>query len=198
MSPDQRDAPTIVLVRHGATEWSVSGRHTSHTDVPLTADGRRDAEKLRPRLAGRHFALVLSSPLSRARETAELAGLGDQVEADDDLEEFDYGDYEGRTTAEIREQRPGWDVWRDDSPGGETPPQVGVRADRVIARALAAHGDVALFAHGHLLRVLGARWIGVEAVHGGNLGLSTGAVCELGFERERRAIWHWNDTSHLA
>jgi probable phosphoglycerate mutase len=197
VSPSQRDAPTVVLVRHSATEWSASGQHTSRTDVPLTDQGRRDAERLRPRLAGRDFALVLSSPLSRARETAELAGLGDRAELDEDLREFDYGEYEGRTTAEIREERPGWDVWRDDSPGGETPADVGRRADRVIERALAAGGDVALFAHGHVLRVLGARWIGDDAAQGGSLGLSTGALCELGFERERRAIWLWNDTRHL-
>ncbi len=198
MNPAQRDSPTIVLVRHGATEWSASGQHTSHTDVPLTDAGRRDAERLGSRLAGHDFALVLTSPMSRARETAALAGLGERAEIDDDLREFDYGDYDGRTTAEIREERPGWEVWRDDSPGGETPAQVGVRADRAIERALAAGGDVALFAHGHLLRVLGARWMGIDAARGGNLGLSTGAVCELGFERERRAIWLWNDTSHLA
>jgi broad specificity phosphatase PhoE len=193
----QRDTPTIVLVRHGQTEWSASGRHTSRTDVPLTEEGRARAARLRDRLAGFDFALVLTSPLSRARETAALAGFGDRAEVDEDLREFDYGDYEGRTTAEIREERPGWDVWRDDSPGGETPDQVGARADRVIARALAAGGDVALFAHGHLLRVLGARWMEAPAVRGGNLGLSTGAVCELGFERERRAIWLWNDTTRL-
>jgi broad specificity phosphatase PhoE len=197
VSPSQRDKPTIVLVRHGATEWSASGQHTSRTDVPLTDEGRAGAAKLRERLAGFDFALVLTSPMSRARQTAELAGLGHVAQIDEDLHEFDYGDYEGRTTAEIREERPGWDVWRDDSPGGETPDQVGVRADRVIERALAAGGDVALFAHGHLLRVLGARWIEDPAVKGGNLGLSTGAVCELGFERERRAIWLWNDTTHL-
>lgn len=197
MSPSSRAGHTVVLVRHGATEWSVSGQHTSRTDVPLTEEGRRDAECLRPRLAGRRFALVLTSPLSRARDTAELAGLGPQAQLDDDLRELDYGEYEGRTTAEIREERRGWDVWRDDSPGGETPADAGRRADRVIARALEADGDVALFGHGHLMRILGARWIGLPAAAGGNLGLSTGALCELGFERERRAIWAWNDTRHL-
>jgi broad specificity phosphatase PhoE len=189
--------PTIVLVRHGATEWSASGKHTSHTDVPLTEEGRRDAERLRPRLARYDFALVLTSPLSRARDTAELAGLGDRAEIDDDLRELDYGSYDGRTTAEIREERPGWDVFHDDSPGGETPDEGGVRVDRVIERALAADGDVALFAHGHVLRILGARWMEIAAVHGDALALSTGAVCELGFERERRVIWRWNDTTHL-
>jgi broad specificity phosphatase PhoE len=186
------DGPTIVLVRHGATEWSVAGKHTGRTDVPLTDDGRRDAERLRERLAGRAFALVLSSPLARARETAERAGLGDRAQIDDDLREFDYGEYEGRTTPEIREERPGWSVWRDGAPGGERPDDVGQRADRVIARVLEAGGDVAVFAHGHLLRVLGARWIELPAAYGGHMALSTGAVCELGYERERRAIWLWN------
>jgi broad specificity phosphatase PhoE len=186
------DGPTIVLVRHGATEWSVAGKHTGRTDVPLTDDGRRDADRLRERLAGRPFALVLSSPLARARETAERAGLGDRAQIDDDLREFDYGEYEGRTTPEIREERPGWSVWRDGAPGGERPDDVGERADRVIGRVLEAGGDVAVFAHGHLLRVLGARWIELPAAYGGSMALSTGAVCELGYERERRAIWLWN------
>ena len=195
MSSSGHAGVRVVLVRHGATEWSESGKHTSHTDVPLTEEGRRVARALRPRLAGREFALVLTSPRSRARETCELAGLGDRAEVDEDLVEFDYGIYEGRTTAEIRQERPGWDVWFDDSPGGETPDAVGRRADRVIERALRAGGDVALFAHGHLLRVLGSRWIGQPALVGGSLALSTGALCELGFERERRVIWVWNDTS---
>jgi broad specificity phosphatase PhoE len=185
----------LLLIRHGETEWSASGRHTSVTDVPLLEAGRRDASLLRGRLAGRSFALVLSSPRARARETAALAGL--QAEVDEDLAEFDYGEYEGRTTPEIREERPGWSVWADGAPGGETADQVGVRADRVVERALAADGDVALFAHGHLLRVLAARWIGLPAVWGGQLGLHTGSISELGFERERRVIWLWNDTSHL-
>jgi len=188
---------SIVLVRHGETEWSATGKHTSVTDVPLLESGRRDAEALRDHLAGREFALVLTSPRARARDTAELAGFGDRAEVEDDLVEVDYGDYEGLTTPEIRETVPGWTVWEHGSPGGETVDDVGRRADRVIERALAAGGDVALFAHGHLLRVLGARWMEDPAVKGGNLGLSTGAVCELGFERERRAIWLWNDTTHL-
>lgn len=183
--------PTVVLIRHGETEWSASGKHTSVTDVPLTPAGRRAAERLRERLAGRAFSLVLTSPRARARETCALAGLDGEV--DEDLAELGYGEYEGRTTPEIREERPGWSVWRDGSPGGETVDAAGERADRVIARALAAGGDVALFAHGHLLRILGARWIGLPAAMGGHLALSTGAVCELGFERERRALWLWND-----
>jgi broad specificity phosphatase PhoE len=187
----------LVLVRHGETEWSASGKHTSVTDVPLLESGRRDAERLGERLAGRSFALVLTSPRTRARETCARAGFGAVAQVDEDLAEFVYGEYEGRTTPEIREERPGWSVWRDGAPGGETAEQVGVRADRVIERALAAGGDVALFAHGHLLRVLAARWIGLPATYGGHLALSTGALCQLGFERERRAIWRWNDTSHV-
>jgi broad specificity phosphatase PhoE len=191
------DGPTLVLVRHGETEWSASGRHTGSTDVPLAEDGRRHAARLRDRLAERDFALVLTSPLSRARETCELAGLGDRARVEPDLREFDYGEYEGLTTDEIREDRPAWSIWRDGSPGGETPDQVGERTDRVIARALEAGGDVAVFAHGHVLRVLGARWIELPGAYGGHLALSTAAVCELGYERERRTVWLWNDRSHL-
>jgi broad specificity phosphatase PhoE len=186
----------IVLIRHGETEWSASGRHTSFTDVPLTDAGRRAAEALGAHLGGRRFALVLRSPRERSRETCELAGYGGEAQVDDDLVEWDYGEYEGMTTPQIRESRPGWSVWTHDSPGGETAEQVGARADRVLARAVAADGDVALFAHGHYLRVLGARWIGLEPVGGANLGLDTAALCELGFERERHVIWLWNDTSH--
>jgi probable phosphoglycerate mutase len=192
------DGPTLVLVRHGPTEWSVSGRHTGSTDIPLTPDGRRAAERLRDRLARYDLALVLTSPLERARATAELAGLGDRAGAEPDLCEYDYGDYEGRTTDDIREEREGWYLWRDGVPGGETPAQVGERADRVIARALAAGGDVALFAHGHVLRALGARWVDLPVEYAGSLSLGTAAVCELGFERERRAIQLWNDQGHLA
>jgi probable phosphoglycerate mutase len=187
----------IVLVRHGPTEWSVSGRHTGTTDLPLTGDGRAAAERLRERLARYDFALVLSSPLARARDTAALAGLGDRAQLDEDLREYEYGDYEGLTTDEIRERRPGWYLWSDGAPGGETPEQVGARADRAIARALQADGDVALFAHGHILRTLGARWIELPASHAGHLALGTAAVCELGTEREQRVIRLWNDTAHL-
>jgi probable phosphoglycerate mutase len=188
----------IVLVRHGPTEWSVSGRHTGTTDLPLTDDGRTAAALLRDRLARYDFAAVLTSPLLRARETAELAGLGDRAEPDPDLREYDYGGYEGLTTDEIRERRPGWYLWRDGVPHGETPGHAGDRADRAIARAVEAGGDVALFAHGHILRVLGARWIELPASYAGQLALGTAAVCELGLERERRVIRLWNDTAHLA
>jgi broad specificity phosphatase PhoE len=186
----------IYLVRHGETEWAATGKHTSTTDVPLLDSGRRDAELLRERLERHDFELVLTSPRQRARVTAELAGLGDRLEVDEDLVEVDYGEYEGLTTPEIREHVPGWTVWENGSPGGETVDDVGVRADRVIERALAADGDVALFAHGHLLRILGARWIGLPAIYGGHLALSTGSLSTLGFERERRTISLWNDTSH--
>ncbi len=181
----------IVLVRHGETEWSRDKRHTGRTDLPLTAEGEAQARAAGERLAGRSFALVLASPLARARETARLAGL-DAAELDDDLMEWDYGEAEGRTTKEIREESPGWDVWRDGPTGGETADAVGARADRVIERALAADGDVALVAHGHLLRVLGARWLGQPATFGGALGLGTAAICELDHERDRRVILRWN------
>ena len=191
MAPDH---PSVVLIRHGETAWSRSGQHTSTTDVPLTDEGRRRARALGERLAGRSFALVLTSPMSRARETAALAGLGEQAEVTEDLHEVAYGSYEGRTTPEIREERPGWDLWADGTPDGEPLEAAGRRADRIIARALAAGGDVAIVAHGHILRVLGARWIALPATGGGRLALGTAAVCELGFERERRVITLWNRT----
>lgn len=183
-------------MRHGETEWSISGRHTGRTDIGLTDNGRRLAERLGARLARRAFSLVLTSPLKRASETAALAGFGHVAEAVDDLREFDYGRYEGLTTPAIRAERPGWDIWRDGCPGGESAAEVAVRVDRVIARALSADGDVACFAHGHLLRVLAARWIGLPGEAGGMLGLDTGAVSELGHERERRVLWLWNYTSY--
>jgi broad specificity phosphatase PhoE len=187
----------IVLVRHGETAWSEARKHTGRTDVPLTDEGRRKAATLRERLAGREFALVLTSPLARARETCSLAGLDGAASVDEDLREFDYGAYEGLTTSEIRRERPGWDFWLHDLPGGESHEQAGARADRVIERILAADGDAAVFAHGHILRILGARWLGLEPRGGGMLALSTAAVCELGFERERHVVWLWNDTGHL-
>jgi broad specificity phosphatase PhoE len=189
---------TVYLVRHGETEWSASGRHTSTTDLPLTDAGRAAAARLRPVFADADLALVLVSPRSRARDTAALAGLGDRAQIDEDLAEFAYGEYEGRTTADIRQERPGWNLWDDGAPGGETAADVGRRADRVIERVLAVDGDVALFAHGHVLRVVGARWIEQPPELGSRLALSTGTVCRLGFERETRVIWSWNDASHLA
>ncbi len=191
-----RTGPAVLLVRHGDTEWSRSGQHTSRTDLPLLDDGRPGAEALGRRLAARSFALVLTSPMTRARETARLAGLADAAEVTDDLVELGYGDYEGLTTAEIRADRPGWDLWTDGSPGGEPLAEAAARVDRVIARAVGADGDVALFAHGHILRVLGARWLGLPPETAGGLALSTAALCDLGYERERRVIWLWNDTSH--
>jgi probable phosphoglycerate mutase len=180
----------VWLLRHAETEWSRAGRHTGRTDVPLTAVGREAARALRARIEGHEFALVLCSPLSRARETAELAGLDFQLR--DDLVEFDYGEYEGITTALIRERQPDWTLWRDGSPGGETPDDVGRRVDRVIAEALRAAGDVALVAHGHVLRVLAARWLEQPAAFGGRLRLDTGTLSVLGFERETRVIHRWN------
>jgi broad specificity phosphatase PhoE len=191
-----RTGPAVLLVRHGDTEWSRSGQHTSRTDPPLLDDGRPGAEALGRRLAARRFALVLTSPMTRARETARLARLADDAEVTDDLVELGYGDYEGLTTAEIRADRPGWDLWTDGSPGGEPLAEAATRVDRVIERAVAAGGDVALFAHGHILRVLGARWLGLPPETAAGLALSTAALCDLGYERERRVIWLWNDTSH--
>jgi len=182
----------IVLVRHGETEWSASGRHTSFTDVPLTELGREQASALRARLAPMTFALVSSSPRRRACETCDLAGLGAQVKVDDDLAEWDYGEYEGRTTAEIRVDAPGWTIFTGDPPGGETAAQVGARADRVIARAAAADGPVALFSHGHFLRVLGARWVGLAVADGRLLGLDTATLSVLGHERDQRVLRTWN------
>jgi broad specificity phosphatase PhoE len=188
--------PVVMLVRHGETEWSRSGQHTSRTDLPLLDEGIRAAEALGRRLAGHEFALVLSSPMTRARETARLAGLGDELELTGDLHELGYGEYEGRTTADIRVERPGWDLWVDGAPGGEPLVDAAARADRVIARAEAAGGDVALFAHGHILRVVGARWLRLPPETGAGLALSTASLCILGHERERRVIRLWNDTGH--
>jgi broad specificity phosphatase PhoE len=182
----------LVLVRHGETEWSLNGRHTGTTDLPLTEAGEEQARSVIGRLAGCEFALVLTSPLQRARRTAELAGYGDRAEVDADLRERVYGDYEGLTTKEIRKTIPGWDVWRDEMLNGETLAQVGARADRVIERALGADGDTLVFAHSHLLRTLGARWIGLGPEGGGKLVLGTSAICTLGFERERRVLRRWN------
>jgi len=184
-------ATEIVLIRHGATEWSQNGRHTGRTDVPLTEEGRAAARALAPRVAQWQFALVLVSPLQRARETADLVGLGDPV-VDDDLREWDYGDYEGRTTEEIRESAPGWTIFTGSVPHGETAEQVGARADRVIARADAADGTVALVAHGHILRVLTARWCSLPPTDGAHLALDTSTLSVLGHERETKVVRRWN------
>ncbi len=188
----------ILLARHGATEWSASGKHTGHTDMPLTDDGRAQARALSPRLAGRSFELVLSSPLQRARESCELAGFGEQALLRDELKEWDYGAYEGLTTPQIREREPGWTVWTHPIVDGETVEQVGVRADRVISELAGASGDCVVFAHGHVLRVLGARWLGLPATDGALLALATATISVLGYERERRVVRLWNDGSHLA
>jgi broad specificity phosphatase PhoE len=181
------------LVRHGETEWSLSGAHTGRTDIPLTAAGREKAAAVGRYLAGRKFAGVLVSPLGRARETCRLAGY-ENAQIDADLSEWDYGDYEGRTTSQIQAERPGWTLWRDGVPNGETAAQVAARADSVIARALAIEGenDVILFAHGHILRVLAARWLGLPPQDGRLFALGTAAVSTLGYERETRVITRWN------
>ena len=182
----------VVLVRHGETEWSLGGRHTGRTDIPLTERGRLQAEAVGAALMGREFALVLTSPLGRAAETCRLAGFGDRAERRDELMEWDYGDYEGRTTPEIRVERPGWSLWRDGVPGGETSEEVGARVGRLIAEARSAPGDVLLFAHGHLLRVLTARWLGLEPAEGRLFALDPATLSILGYERETPVIRLWN------
>lgn len=181
------------VLRHGATEWSVDGRHTGRTDLPLSPAGRAQAEAVGRLLAGRPFARVLVSPLARAAATCVLAGYGDVAETDDDLAEWDYGGYEGITSQQIRQTVPGWTVWTGTCPDGETIDQVAARADRVIARALAADGDVALFAHGHILRVLTARWCQLDAIEGRRFPIDTGTVNVLGWEHEYPVIQRWND-----
>jgi probable phosphoglycerate mutase len=187
----------IFLIRHGATEWSVSGRHTGRTDLPLTDEGRRQVERLRPRLAGERFDLVLVSPLERALETARLTGFEEIAEVDPDLMEWDYGAYDGQTAVEIRRERPGWTPWHGGFPGGETLEQVAARAERVLHRLGAAAGDVALFAHGHILRVITARWLEQPPLEGSRYHLSTGSLSTLGWERETPVIERWNDSCHL-
>jgi len=184
--------PELWLIRHGETEWSASGAHTGRTDIPLTAGGRQQAEAIGRWLAGRDFSLVLASPLQRARETCLLAGYGVAAQIDPDLREWDYGDYEGLTTPEIQREIPGWSLWTDGPRNGETVAQVGARADAVIARAAAAAGDVALFAHGHLLRILAARWLGMAPSAGRLFALSTATVSTLGYEHQTRVIIRWN------
>ena len=182
----------VFAIRHGETEWSLGGQHTGTTDIPLTDKGRPLAERMRPALAREAFALVLSSPMQRSRETCALTGLGDKAVIDADLAEWNYGQYEGLTPRQIHERRPGWLIFRDGCPGGESPEQVGVRVDRVIERARAAQGDVALFAHGHVLRVLAARWIGQPAGSGQHFLLDTGTLCILGYYHDIPAVKAWN------
>lgn len=181
------------LVRHGETVWARDGRHTGRTDVPLTDVGRGQAMAVGRRLAGQRFTAVLSSPLSRALETARIAGFGDRVELSDDLMEWDYGADEGRTTAAIRRERPGWSIWEAGPKDGEMAAAVAARADRVIDRVLGGHGDVLCFAHGHLLRVLAARWLGLAAIDGRLFALSTATISVLGWERETAVIELWNE-----
>ena len=185
----------VVLVRHGDTEWSRARKHTGRTDVALTDTGMRQADALAAMLSGFDFARVLCSPRQRAVETCRRAGLLDRAEITDDAAEWDYGVYEGRTTAEIREEIPGWSVWTHDIIDGESIADVGARADRVIAAAVSVEGDVAVFGHAHLLRILAARWIGVAAVYGKSFILDTASVSVLSFEREERVVDRWNQTS---
>lgn len=182
----------ILLVRHGQTEWSANGRHTSRTDLPLTDEGRARARVLGAELKGRPFSLVLCSPLRRARETCELAGFGDVAVITDDLREWDYGDYEGLTTPEIHERNPGWNLWLDGCPRGERPDDVAARADRSLARLCDADGDTVAFAHGHILRVTTARWLRMRAAEGARFALGAGAVGVLGYERQTEVLLHWN------
>jgi probable phosphoglycerate mutase len=189
----------VLLVRHGETEWSRDHRHTSVTDLALTHEGERQAKALAPVLARHRFAGVFSSPRQRARRTAELAGLT-VTAIDDDLAEWNYGEYEGRTTAQIRRSRPDWSLWTDGAPGGESPAQISARIDRLLdrVRPLVAAGDVALVGHGHALRVVGARWIGLPPSAGGLLHLDTATLSTLGHEHGREAIMHWNERITLS
>ena len=195
MNPDLSagDRPRLWLVRHGETEWSRLGRHTGLTDVPLTDLGREQALDVGRALASRPFEAVWSSPLSRALETARIAGFGDRAQTTDDLLEWDYGADEGRTTLDIRAERPGWTIWTDGPRAGEAAELVEARVDRVIERARAASGDSLFFAHGHVLRVLAARWLGLRAGDGRLLALSTATISILGWERETPVIERWND-----
>ncbi len=187
----RRSGPAVILVRHGETEWSRTGQHTGNVDIPLTEEGRAAAARLRPALAAWSFAHVLSSPLVRALETCRLSGLAEEPELVDDLREWHYGEDEGRTTAEIREERPGWTVW-DGPLGGETVDALAGRLDRVVARLRALDGPVAVVGHGHALRVLAARWLELAPLEGRRLVLDTGSISVLGWERETPALRSWN------
>ena len=185
-------AADVFLIRHGETEWSLNGRHTGVSDIPLTEKGREVARLWQPYATARKFALVLCSPLQRARQTCELAGLGAQAQVEADLREWNYGDYEGLTPQQIRATRPDWLIFRDGCPGGESPAQIGARVDRVIARIRSAPGDVVVFAHGHLLRVFAARWLGLPASGGGHFLLETATLCVLSSYHGVPAVRRWN------
>ena len=193
------ELPVVYLARHGETAWSLSGQHTGLTDLPLTERGEQDARRLGERLRGLTFARVLTSPLQRAARTCELAGFGSAAEVDRDLLEWNYGRYEGRTSADILAERPGWQLFRDGCPGGETPSLIGARADRVVSRVRAVQGNVLLFSSGHFLRVLAARWLGLEPGAGRYFLLSTASLSGLGYEynRSEPVIRLWNDTRHV-
>ena len=185
-------AHEIYIARHGATEWSKSGQHTSHTDLPLLPEGEEQARALGSKLSGGAFSLVLCSPLRRARDTCDLAGFGEVAEITEDLVEWDYGEYEGLTTPRIREANPSWSLWRDGCPGGEFPPQIGRRVDRVLERFAAVEGNVLAFAHGHVLRVLAARWLEMEVSAGARFKLEAGSLGILGHERDTTVIERWS------
>jgi broad specificity phosphatase PhoE len=185
----------IVLVRHGETGWTLSGQHTSRTDVPLTDRGRQQAAQLASRLTGRDFTLVLTSPMSRATDTCALAGFAAKATSDADLMEWDYGDYEGRTTADIQSEIPDWSLWRDGVPGGETKAEVTRRADRVLDRLRATAADALVFSHGHFLRVLATRWLGLDAADGRLFLLRPASISVLGWEREQEVLALWNDAA---
>ena len=192
--------PIIYLARHGETAWSLTGQHTGLTDLPLTERGERNASRLQQRLKGLTFAKVFTSPLQRARRTCELAGFGTVAEIDGDLLEWDYGEYEGRRTAEIRAERPDWQLFRDGCPGGESPAQVAARADRAVSRLRAVQGDVLLFSSGHFLRVLTVRWLGLELTdHARAFMLSTASLSAVGYEGSfsQPVIRLWNETRHV-
>lgn len=194
------DEPQVVLVRHAETAWSKSGQHTGSSDVPLLDEGRAKAKQVGQRLGGAPFARVFTSPLQRAAETCRLAGYGDHAETRDDLREWDYGELEGLTTPEIRQRHPGWMVWHDGAPGGESPADVRERVDRVVdelAGICASGGDVLVFGHGHLLQALGVRWVELPIADGRLVVLHTGSLSRLGWKRELRVIETWNDRAHL-
>lgn len=187
----------LVLARHGETEWSRSGQHTGRTDIPLTEAGEAQARRLGAALAARSFSRIVSSPLRRALDTSRLAGFGDRVETDGDLQEWDYGVYEGRRRVDIAVDIPGWTVWGHPIVGGESLAELGARADRVIERLLPTGGDVLVFSHGHFLRVLAARWIEAPPLTANRLELSTATISELGWEQDRRVVEVWNAGGHL-